>query len=57
MSKKHICFWEIDFPVKNWEKPLWKCMICGKKRRKPIPIFDISKLDNENSIIENVKKD
>lgn len=37
-------FWEIDFPVKDWNKPTWVCMHCGKEKKESIPILDIGKV-------------
>lgn len=40
-------FWELVFPVKDWDRPLWKCMNCSKTRRAPIPIIDVNDFPKE----------
>jgi len=40
----HEHFWEIEFPVKNWDNPSWVCR-CGKKKKGSIPILDMDKLE------------
>lgn len=40
-------FWELVFPVDNWENPKWKCMTCDKTERHPIPILDIEAIEDQ----------
>lgn len=46
--KKAKCdhFWEIDFPVTNWDRPNWKCMNCGARRKAKIPILNLDEAVN-----------
>jgi hypothetical protein len=45
MTNKIECdhFWEIEFPVKNWNHPVWRCMKCDKKKKEAVPILDLNK--------------
>jgi len=49
VKKKQPCdhFWELDFPVQDWENPKWICMKCGKTKHDSIPILDLEKLEKE----------
>jgi hypothetical protein len=40
-KSKNECdhFWELVFPVEDWDNPKWKCMKCPKTKRGPIPIL------------------
>lgn len=42
----HKCFWDIVYPVTDWDNPTWHCMIdgCNKTKQSPIPILDTSDL-------------
>jgi hypothetical protein len=45
----HEHFWEIEFPVKNWDNPSWVCR-CGKKKKGSIPILDMDKSSEEGTV-------
>lgn len=41
MKKRCDHFWEICFPITNFNKPKFQCIHCGKTKRDSIPILNL----------------
>lgn len=46
--KKCNHFWDIVFPVKDWNNPKWRCVHCPATRQAPIPILDLDDLKGQD---------